>query len=138
MEKDAVAEEVLQSEPLPESGAACALAAIPVRALGGGDCAAVEPFALRVLGDSMLPEFAEGDVVIIEPGGSAVDGSFVLAWWGGEWTLRLLVADSGRWFLAPLNHTYLRSAIPDLAPVRGVVVQKSVPGQRRSMKRYVD
>ena len=36
----------------------------------GSGCAASEPFALRVLGDSMLPEFAEGAIIIIDPAGA--------------------------------------------------------------------
>ena len=31
-------------------------------------CSALEPYALRVLGDSMEPEFADGCVIIIDPG----------------------------------------------------------------------
>jgi phage repressor protein C with HTH and peptisase S24 domain len=121
------------------SAAAQALASIPVvPSAEAGDCSASEPFALRVLGDSMLPEFAEGEVVVVEPGGRVVDGSFVLAWWGGEWMLRQLFAESGRWFLVALNPACMRTAIPDLSPVRGVVIQKSVPGRRRLTKHYVD
>lgn len=136
MKKRAIAANSLPGESTPSS-AARALASIPVR-VAVAECTGSEPFALRVLGDSMAPEFVEGDIVIIEPGGRAVDGSFVLAWWGGEWILRQLAADAGRWFLAPLNSAWLRSAIPDLTPVRGVVVQKSVPGRRYAVKRYVE
>ncbi|MBS1189543.1 MAG: response transcriptional repressor, RecA-mediated autopeptidase [Rhodocyclaceae bacterium] len=119
--------------------AARRLAAIPVRTAGGEDaCAAAEPFALRVLGDAMLPEFAEGDIIIIEPEGLAREGSFVLAWWEEEWTFRQLVRDGGQWFLAALDPGLPRQALPDLSPVRGVVIQKSTPGHRRSLKRYGD
>jgi phage repressor protein C with HTH and peptisase S24 domain len=44
-----------------------------------GGCAASEPFALRVLGDSMLPEFAEGVIIIIDPAGTIRDGCYVMA-----------------------------------------------------------
>ena len=37
-------------------------------------CSAAESFALMVLGDSMAPEFVEGDIIIIEPEGLATDG----------------------------------------------------------------
>jgi len=40
----------------------------------GTGCAASEPFALRVLGDSMLPEFADGSIIIIDPAGAIRDG----------------------------------------------------------------
>ncbi len=103
-----------------------------------GACSGAESFALRVLGDSMQPEFDDGDVVIIEPGGLATDGAFVLAQSGGGWGLRLLRRDGDRWLLSMLNSTEPAEPIADLAPVRGVVIQKSKPGRRRAGKRYVD
>ena len=42
-------------------------------------CGEAEAFALMVLGDSMEPEFVEGEIIIIEPEGLATDGSYVLA-----------------------------------------------------------
>ncbi len=53
-------------------------------------CGGGEVFALRVLGDSMAPEFLEGEIIIVEPDGALHDGSFVLAQLDGEWTLRQL------------------------------------------------
>lgn len=44
-----------------------------------GTCTDAETFALRVLDDSMEPEFRRGCIVIIDPTGRATDGSFVLA-----------------------------------------------------------
>ena len=41
--------------------------------------AAAKSFALRVLGDSMAPEFNDGEIIIIEPDGALRDGSYVLA-----------------------------------------------------------
>ena len=41
-------------------------------------CSTLEPYALRVLGDSMEPEFPEGCVVIVDPGHVAHDGSYVI------------------------------------------------------------
>lgn len=103
-----------------------------------GGCSAAEPFALMVLGDAMAPEFVEGEIVVVEPEGHATDGSFVVARVDGEWTLRQLVRCGERWRLAALNPAYPPAELADLAPVRGVVIQKSRPGRRRSVKRYVD
>jgi len=105
---------------------------------GAGDCAGAESFALLVLGDSMEPEFVEGDVIIVEPDGLAKDGSFVVAHVDGEWTFRRLVAASGGWTLRAFNPAYAEVALADLSCVRGVVIQKSLPGRRRAQKRYVD
>ena len=101
-------------------------------------CGAAEAFALMVLGDSMLPEFADGDVVIIEPEGLAQEGSFVLARCNDEWIFRQLLRNGEEWLLHPLNPDYPELALADLAAVRGVIIQKSRPGRRRATKRYVE
>jgi SOS-response transcriptional repressor LexA len=100
-------------------------------------CSGAESFALMVLGDSMRPEFEEGEVIVIEPEGLATDGAFVLAHAGGEWIFRQLVAVGDAWELRALAPGHAAIPIPDLAPVRGVVIQKSRPGRRRAAKRYV-
>ena len=108
--------------------------------LAGGDCSGAEPFALRVIGDDMAPEFLDGEIVIVEPDGALKDGSFVLAHHEGTWTLRQLRRDGTGWTLKALNPacTDLRDApLPDLRAVRGVVIQKAVPGHRRLSKFYV-
>lgn len=103
-----------------------------------GSCDGAESFALMVLGDSMEPEFLDGDIVVIEPDGLIADGAYVLAQSLGEWTLRQLVCSAGRWFLQPLNPVYPTTGLDDLSGVRGVVIQRSRPRQRRATKRYVD
>jgi SOS-response transcriptional repressor LexA len=90
-----------------------------------------------VLGDSMAPEFNQGDVVIIEPEGLATEGSYVLALWRDEWIFRRLARRDGTWQLQALNPNYPEIALPDLQPIRGVITQKSRPGRRRATKRYV-
>ena len=102
------------------------------------DCAGAESFALLVLGDSMAPEFVEGEVIVVEPDGLASDGAFVVAQVDGEWTMRQLVADGGGWKLRALNPAYIETPLADLSQVRGVVIQKSRPGSRRARKRYID
>jgi SOS-response transcriptional repressor LexA len=112
---------------------------IPIAPAGEEDhgaCSGSESFALMVLGDSMAPEFAEGDVIVIEPDGLVSDGSFVLANPGGEWTFRQIVAAGDRWQLRPLNPRYPAIDLPDLSAVRGVVIQRTTPGRRKSTTRY--
>jgi hypothetical protein len=52
--------------------------------------------------------------------------------------MRQLVRCDAGWQLRALNPAYAATALGDLASVRGVVIQKSRPGRRRSVKRYVD
>ena len=100
-------------------------------------CSGAEVFALRVLGDSMAPEFLEGEIVIVEPDGALREGSFVLAQVDGEWTLRQLARRDGHWLLHALHPDYTDQPLPDLAAVHGVIIQKAVPGRRRLSKRYI-
>ena len=101
------------------------------------DCAGGESFALRVLGNSMAPEFNEGEIIIIEPEGLATDGAYVLALHRDEWIFRQLQRDAAGWRLHALNPAWPDLPMADLADVRGVVIQKALPGRRRASKRYL-
>jgi SOS-response transcriptional repressor LexA len=112
---------------------------IPIAAAPAASaCDDAEAFALMVLGDSMAPEFVEGEIVIIEPAGEARDGSYVLARAHDEFIFRQLRRDNAGWQLCALNPAYPAIAIADLAAVRGVIIQKSKPGRRKATKHYVD
>jgi SOS-response transcriptional repressor LexA len=102
---------------------------------GTGGCAENEPFALRVLGDSMLPEFEEGAVIVIDPGGAIRDGCYVIAIHNDEYIFRQLRILEQRYYLQPLNDLYDTVEISGLDAVKGVVSQKA--GRRRKdRKRY--
>lgn len=103
---------------------------------GASDCSGGESFALRVLGDSMAPEFVEGEIIIVEPDGALRDGSFVLARANDEWIFRQLARAGDGWCLRALNPAYAEQPLPDLGAVHGVVIQKAVPGRRRLSKFY--
>jgi DNA polymerase V len=111
---------------------------IPIAGEGEiSSCAGGESFALMVLGDSMLPEFAEGDIIIIEPEGLAKDGSFVFAWANEEYIFRQLMIEEERWYLRPLNEAYPILEIPGKEAIKGVITQKKKPGKRREHKTYI-
>ena len=101
----------------------------------GSGCAESEPFALRVLGDSMLPEFEEGAIIVIDPAGAIVDECYVVALHDDEYIFRQLRIVEDRYYLQPLNDLYETVAIPGPEQIKGVVSQKS--GRRRKdHKRY--
>ncbi len=100
-------------------------------------CAEAEPYVLMVLGDSMLPEFEEGEIIIIEPDGLARDGAFVIALHNDELIFRQLAIEERRWYLRPLNPGYPTLEIPGPAAIRGVITQKTRPGRRRATKSYL-
>jgi len=110
----------------------------PVDSDSQPSCGNDESFALMVLGDSMAPEFIEGDVVVVEPGGFAANGSFVIAHIGKEWTLRRLDRHGDHWTLAPVNPCYHGVEIESLNDVKGVVIQRTHPRWRERRKRYIE
>ena len=114
--------------------------ASPAAAVEDGACSGAESFALRVLGDEMAPEFNAGESLIIEPGGALADGTYGLAQLGGEWIFRQLRRRGEGWALHALNPArpdLPDLPLPDLAAVRGVIIQKAVPGRRRLSKSYL-
>ena len=130
--------------PNASRAAAVRLAKIPVRAdasapPAGSACEDGGVFALQVLGDSMLPEFESGDIVVVEPEGRIDDGAFVIARSSDGWVLRQIRRCDGGWRLSALNPSAAPESsdlLGDLSSVRGVVIQKSKPGRRRTIKRY--
>ena len=92
-------------------------------------CSAGEPFALRVLGDSMLPEFVEGAIIIIDPEGTVRDGCYVMAEYNNEYIFRQLRIVDGKYFLQPLNDLYDTVEIPGQDAIQGVITQQA--GRRR-------
>ena len=99
-------------------------------------CSALEPYALRVVGDSMEPEFADGCVVIIDPGCAPRDGSYVVVEFAGDVFFRQLVFDGERRFLKPLNPKYGGFEITPPYTIRGGVVQRA--GRRRSQRKHYE
>ncbi|MEM7260148.1 MAG: S24 family peptidase, partial [Pseudomonadota bacterium] len=100
-------------------------------------CTEAEPFALRVLDNSMEPEFRRGCVIIIDPTGRATDGSYVLVEGQRDVLFRQLSKVDDGWCLRALNQDYPPSheVADDLSNVLGVIVQRA--GVRRSYhKRY--
>lgn len=82
-------------------------------------------FALTVHGDSMEPEFVEGDIIIVDPERDPVSGSYIIAKNGAEATFKQFVMDGQSVFLKPLNERY---PIRDMTGIEfrivGVVVEK--------------
>lgn len=99
-------------------------------------CASGEPYALMVLGDSMEPEFHEGEIIVIEPEGVARDGSYVTAFANDELIFRQLVKHPEGWMLKPLNPVYPNIPIDSLDVVKGIIVLKKNPGKRSEQKTY--
>ena len=84
-------------------------------------------FALRVTGDSMETEFAEGDMVIVDPEVAPKHNRFVIVRFHGdeEATFKQLIVDGGRKYLKPLNRRYpITDMNEESANICGIVVSK--------------
>jgi DNA polymerase V len=94
-----------------------------------------EPFALRVIGDSMAPEFVDGCIIIIDPEGVLSDGCYVMARHGDSYIFRQLIYGTGRYFLKALQEGHEVIELPDLTGIEGVVIQRCAR-RRRDSKHY--
>ncbi len=99
-------------------------------------CSAAEPYALRVLGDMMEPEFEHGCIIIIDPEGLVKDGCYVVANHNDEYYFRQLAIEGQRYLLKCVNHAYDEVVeISDLNAINGVISQKAGT-RRKDRKRY--
>jgi SOS-response transcriptional repressor LexA len=102
------------------------------------NCDGNEVVALMVLGDSMEPEFIEGEILVIEMNGVTDEGAFVIADVAEEgFIFRQLTRDAqDGWQLHALNPAYPDIALSGLKSIKGVVTQKKKPGVRKAVKYY--
>jgi len=107
-------------------------------AASGSNCEGKEVVALMVLGDSMEPEFSEGEVLIIEMKAAAGEGAFVIAEVAEEdFIFRQLTRnEQDGWQLHALNPAYPDIPLPGMESIKGVVMQKKKPGVRKAVKSY--
>ncbi len=99
------------------------------------NCSASEPFALRVIGDDMAPEFVDGHIIVIDPGGKLKSGCYVVANYDGGMIFRQLMIDGEQYWLCAANAGLPEIQLGGIDDIVGVVSQRS--GKRRSEhKRY--
>ena len=99
-------------------------------------CSTLEPYALRVLGDSMEPEFTDGCVILVDPGHAPRNGSYVIVAFAGDVFFRQLVFDGERRFLQPLNPKYGSFELTPPYTIHGGVTQQA--GRRRSQRKHYE
>jgi len=104
------------------------------------NCSGNELVALMVLGDSMQPEFTEGEILVIEMGRPATEGAFVIAEVATEdFIFRQLKRDEqGGWLLHALNPIHPDTSIAGLEIIKGVVTHKRNARSRKTVKFYVE
>ena len=108
---------------------------LPKISLEDTGCEAGEPFALRVLGDSMSPEFPDGSIIIIDPANKAQDGDYVIAEVEGEFIFRQFCIEEGRHLIKALNPGYPEIDVSGMQNIiKGVVTQRA--GTRRKHRKH--
>ena len=105
-------------------------------AMDSSGCATHEPFALRVLGDSMEPEFKDGCIIIIDPAGRVESGRYVIAEVDGEFIFRQFIQENEKFYLQPVNQGYKTTEIASPGVVKGVITQRA--GTRRKYHKHYD
>lgn len=88
------------------------------------DVAIKNVFGLRVEGDSMTPEFAHGDIIIVDPEAVCDNGSFVIALKGNETMFKQYKTYGKTTVLRPLNTKYEEILLTDEIQIIGKVVRK--------------
>ena len=97
-------------------------------------CGASEPFALRVIGDDMAPEFCDGNIVVVDTGGVIRNDCYVIARLQQDTLLRQLQIFNGKFYLKRVSiEPLVEIAQQDII---GVVSQKA--GRRRHQRKRYD
>lgn len=99
-------------------------------------CSELEPYALRVLGDSLEQESPDGCIVMVNPGYAAEHGSYVIVECAGDVFFHRLAIEGERRYLEPLNPRYGRFELIPPYAICGGVVQRS--GRRRAERKRCD
>jgi len=97
-------------------------------------CTAAEPFALRVIGDNMLPEFKDGQIIIVDPAYPPCHGAYVVVNYRGEYLFGQLIRDEHRQWLHYLNDEQATIELQQPFEFTGVVIQRG--GRRKDIKHY--
>ena len=101
---------------------------------GGCSSENSEAYALRVVGNSMLPEFSEGHIVIVDPAYPLSSGAFVVVDYGGEVILGQYSIEGVHTRLVFLNADYAPLMLVPPYQIKGVVTQRA--GRRRTERKH--
>lgn len=95
----------------------------------------MEPFALRVIGDSMAPEFLDGHIIVVDPGYPLMNGVFAVVENDNEVLFGRYLRDGAHCRLEYLNPDYEPVELVAGHRVKGVIIQRNTR-RRKDMKRY--
>lgn len=94
-----------------------------------------EPYALRVIGDSMSPEFEDGHIIIIDPGYPLVNGAYAVIEQNSEYFFAQYKRRGSRQWLHHLNSNVADIELEEGYVLKGVIIQRSTH-RRKDTKHY--
>ena len=95
----------------------------------------LEPFALRVIGDSMAPEFLDGHIIVVDPGFPLMNGVYAVVKNGEEILFGQFVKEETACRIRYLNPEFEPVTLESGFEVKGVITQRN-SRRRKDMKRY--
>lgn len=94
-----------------------------------------EPYALRVIGDSMSPEFEDAHIIIVDPGHPLVNGAYAVIEQNGEYFFAQYKRKDIHQWLHHLNPDFDDIELANGFVVKGIVIQRS-SRRRKDTKHY--
>ena len=98
------------------------------------ECSDKDPFVLRVHGDSMLPEFPDGSIIVVDPTQPAKAGDYVVARINEMIELRKLYVENGIYVLKTTASPDADTLVSASAQLIGRVAKKT--DIRKSTAKY--
>ena len=96
----------------------------------------MEAFALRVIGDSMLPEFEDGHIIVVDPGYPLISGCYAVLVNNDEVLFGLYLCDEKGPRLEYLNPENESVPLAANFQVKGIVTQRN--SRRRKDTKYFE
>ncbi len=93
-----------------------------------------EVFVLRVIGDSMSPEFEDGHIITVDPGHPLVNGAYAVIERNNEFFFAQYRRHGERQWLHHLNPAFDDIELTAGFTVKGIVTQRS--NRRRDTRHY--
>lgn len=94
-----------------------------------------EPYALRVIGDSMSPEFDDGHIIIVDPGMALMHLAYVVVEYRGEYLFGRYHREADGQFIRYLHPAWPAVRLDGPFELKGLVVQRN-SGRRGSTRHY--
>ena len=96
----------------------------------------MEPFALRVIGNSMEPEFQDGHIIIVDPGFPLLNAVYAVIKNNGEFIFGQYFNENSEGWVRYLNPEFEAVKLESGFEVKGVITQRN--GRKRKDIKYYD